>query len=124
MKKIILSGVLIIALSAGFVFAQMNQGSMMGHYGHGMMNRNWMGMPMMSGMGMSGMMGSSVVATEDGGIVVMSFNKLYKFDKNLKLVKEADIPFDKEHIQQMMQNMRSMRMMWSNQGSGNTNPQK
>ena len=112
MKKTALIGALIIVLSAGIVFAQMsNSGGMMGKKGQGMMSGNMMDMPMMSGMHMSGMMGSNIVATEDGGIVVMSYNKLYKFDKNLKLVKEADIPFDKEHIKKMMENMQGMGMM-------------
>ena len=121
MKKIILTGVLIIALSAGFVFAQMGRGGMMGGDNQGnMMNRNWRNTPMMSGMGMGGMMGNNIVATSDDGVVVMSFNKLYKFDRNLKLMKQAEVPFDKENIQNMIQNMRGMGMMWDNQSSETT----
>ena len=124
MKKItLLIGVIIIILTAGIVFAQMGNGGMMGNRGQGMMmNRNWMNMPMMSGM-MGGMMGGNIAVTGDGDVIVMSYNRLYKFDKNLKLVKQADIPFDKEHIQNMMENMRGMgmtwgNMMWGNQGNG------
>ena len=34
---------------------------------------------------------SSMVASNDGGVIVLSGNKLYKYDKNLNLVKEAEI---------------------------------
>ena len=101
MKKIALICVIIIVISAGFVFAQMNRGGMM-------TNRN---MSIMSGMGMAGMMGGDIVATSDDGVVVMSFNKLYKFDRDLKLVKQVEIPFDKEYIQRMIQNIRDMGTM-------------
>ena len=134
MKKITLIGVIIIILSAGIVFAQMGSGRMMGNRGQDMrMNRNWMNMPMMSGM-MGGMMGGNIAVTGDGDVIVMSYNRLYKFDRDLKLVKQADIPFDKEHIQDMMRNIQDMGMTWGNmmwgnqgngsQGSGNMNPQK
>lgn len=124
MKKIALIGALVVALSAGVAFAQMGNGRMMNGDEQGyMMNRNMMNMPMMYGRHMMGMMGNNIVATSDGGVVVMSFNKLYKFDKNLKLVKETNIPFDKEHVQKMIETMRDMGMMWGNQGSGTTGSQ-
>ena len=128
MKKITLIVVFITALTAGVVFAQMKSGGMMSGNEQGMMSGNMMNMPMMSGMHMPGMMGSNIVATEDGGVVVMSFNKLYKFDKDLKIVKEADIPFDKEHVQKMMENMQGMGMMMGGmmhgQGSMSSGSQK
>lgn len=41
---------------------------------------------------MHGMMrGASIVASTDGGVIVLNGNKLYKYDKNLNLVKEADL---------------------------------
>ena len=49
------------------------------------------------------MMGKSLVATEDGGVVVMCCNKLFKYDKDLVLQKEAEIKIDKECIQKMME---------------------
>jgi hypothetical protein len=133
MKKItLIISMAILVLSAGIVLAQMSRsGGMMGNEGKGMMmGGNMMNMPMMSGMGMAGMMGGmmggNILATKDGGVIVVSYDRLYKFDKNLKLVKQADIPFDKEHIQRMMQNMRNMGMMWGwgPQGSESTESQK
>lgn len=114
MKKIISAGVIIILLSAGIVFAQMGRGRMMGG--------DRLHMPMTSGMGMAGMMGNNIVSASDGGVIVMSFNRLYKFDKDLKLVRQTDIPLDKEHIQNMMKNMRSMGIIWSDQDLDSTEP--
>ncbi len=34
----------------------------------------------------------SMIATTDGGVAVMSGGKIYKFDRNLKMVGEAEIP--------------------------------
>ena len=50
----------------------------------------------MHGMMMKKMMERQMVATEDGGVVVMVGNKLLKYDKNLKLVKEAELKIDYE----------------------------
>jgi len=47
------------------------------------------------------MMHKCVVATSDGGIVVMIGNKLTKYDKNLNLVKEAEIKIDMEAMKKM-----------------------
>ena len=49
------------------------------------------------------MMGKSLVATEDGGVVVLLGNKLFKYDKDLVLQKEAEIKIDKEFMQKMME---------------------
>jgi hypothetical protein len=51
---------------------------------------------------MRGMMSPSIVATADGGVVVRSFNRLMKFDKDLNLVKQADIPFDAKAMAESM----------------------
>ena len=40
------------------------------------------------------MMEKQIVATKDGGIVVMLGNKLFKYDKNLRLVNEAERKID------------------------------
>jgi hypothetical protein len=69
--------------------------------GGGMMNRPDKGCSMMSMHSMMGMM-SSIVATSDGGVVVMIGNKLYKYDKNLNLVKETEIKLDMKGMQRMM----------------------
>jgi len=49
------------------------------------------------------MMGKSLVATADGGVVVMCCNKLFKYDKDLVLQKEAEIKIDMEAMQKMME---------------------
>lgn len=41
---------------------------------------------------MRGMSFRQVVATTDGGVVVLTGNKLSKFDKNLNLVKQIELP--------------------------------
>jgi hypothetical protein len=59
---------------------------------------------------MQGMMGSmmskQIIATTDGGIVVLAGNKITKFDKDLNLVKEAEIKMDMEGMQKMMLQMK------------------
>ena len=40
------------------------------------------------------MMEKQIVATKDGGVVVMVGKKLFKYDKNLNLVKEAELKID------------------------------
>jgi hypothetical protein len=47
-------------------------------------------------------MEKQMVATSDGGIVLTVGNKLYKYDSNLNLQKEVEIPFNKDC---MMKNM-------------------
>jgi hypothetical protein len=54
--------------------------------------------PMMGMMNMTG----NLVATTDGGVVVLMGNKLYKFDKKLNLIKETEIKVDGEHMPVMM----------------------
>ena len=48
------------------------------------------------------MMGKSLVATADGGVVVWLGNKLFKYDKDLVLQKEVEIKIDIEGMQKMM----------------------
>jgi hypothetical protein len=45
------------------------------------------------------MMRPIIIATEDGGVVVMIANKLMKFDKNLALVGETKIKMDFEGME-------------------------
>ena len=69
-----------VSLSASSVFAgQMKDGMMDG----GMMKM----MHMMHGM----MRSSTMVVSNDGGVIVLTGSKLYKYDKNLNLIKEAEI---------------------------------
>jgi Spy/CpxP family protein refolding chaperone len=51
---------------------------------------------------MMGMSRTSMAATSDGGVVIQSGTKLYKYDKNLNLVKETQIKIDTEGMQKMM----------------------
>ena len=94
----------------------------------GMIQRGMMqGKGMMGGMGMMGgkpgrcmcgmmmksmAMGKSMVATDDGGVVVMVGNKLYKYDKNLELKKEVEIKMDMVTMENMMKRMKEMCPNW------------
>jgi len=49
--------------------------------------QEYMGM----GMRMMGMMQKQMVATNDGGVILLLGNKLIKYDKDLNLVKEAEV---------------------------------
>jgi hypothetical protein len=86
----------------------------------GMMDKGMMGQGMMKkGMMSQGMMGSmlekKLVATQDGGVVVWVGNKLIKYDKDLKLVKEVELKVDMPKMQQKMkENMPDM------EGTGET----
>ena len=86
----------------------------------GMMMGNHMNMPMMSGMNM-GM--TRMIATADGGIIVISMGKLYKYDNDLNLKKEIDIPMDFEHMKKMQMKMKDMGMMGRMQESEPTESQ-
>jgi hypothetical protein len=100
MKKGLLIAMLVAFLAAisiakiSFVSADdMKGGGMMGG---DMMKGDMMGKGAMMGgkmMGMCGMMHPTptIVATSDGGIVVLTGNKLTKYDKNLNVVKEAEL---------------------------------
>lgn len=104
----------------------MMRGGMMNRGGaqRGMMGNNAM-MPMMREMMTQNMMQSmaqeGLVATSDGGLVVLAAGKLMKYDGSLNLVKEVDLKVDYENMQQRMQRMmESMPMMRSGmmRGSG------
>jgi hypothetical protein len=46
------------------------------------------------------MMSKSMVATPDGGVIVMVGHKLQKYDKDLVLQKEVDLKMDKEEMKE------------------------
>jgi hypothetical protein len=113
MKKIIilLTTVAVVGVGSYVVFAKGHMGGTMSgrRQAHGMMDSNdmmmqkgMMGKEMMGqqhgmvGMHpMSGMMcSSSLVATQDGGVIVLVGDKLLKYDKDLNLVKEAELKID------------------------------
>lgn len=69
------------------------------------------GMRMGKGMGcdcgkMCMMMQKQMIATSDGGVIVLAGNKLYKYDKNLNLAKEAEVKMDLEGMKKMMDQMK------------------
>ena len=53
-----------------------------------------------------------MVATSDGGVIVMAGHKLFKYDKDLNLVKEVELKtrveltFDAGSLQDMMKSMK------------------
>jgi len=54
------------------------------------------------------MMQKEMIATEDGGVVVLVGNKLIKYDKNLNVVKEAEIKIDTEGMMKKMKECKDM----------------
>ena len=79
-----------------------DKGGMMGEGG-----KMGMGKGMM--MSMHGMMmqmaEKSVVATPDGGVIIVSFNKIVKYDKDLNFVKEVELKTDVDGMSKMMVEM-------------------
>ena len=107
MKKIVfLTPVLMIVLSIGSLsFAE----EMKGMDGKdSMMKKGMMGKDMMGHMMMKSMMDKSVVPTSDGGIVIVAGNKITKYDKDLNVVKEADVKVDMEAMKKQMGDMMKM----------------
>ena len=80
----------------------MQKGDMMGQ--GKMMMKN----PMQDMM-MKAMMEKTMVATPDGGVIVMAGNKLLKYDQDLNLVKEVEIKIDMESMRKSM--MKDCPMM-------------
>ncbi len=58
------------------------------------------------------MMKPSLVATSDGGIVMLSANKLQKYDKNLNLVKEVETKMDMPWMGSDGMKMKKQCPMW------------
>jgi len=106
-SKRILTVALIVAGLAGAaaaVWAQAQDGRRPGQ-GRGMtMMRGQMGDGGMCGM----MLGrTQLLATNDGGVVVMLGNKLYKYDRELKLTREAELKIDAEAMQRLQRQMQN-----------------
>ncbi|MBN2097531.1 MAG: hypothetical protein JW714_03515 [Candidatus Omnitrophica bacterium] len=59
-----------------------------------------------STMGPGMMMGKQMVASDDGGVIVMVGNKLLKYDRDLNLKKEVEIKLNPEAMQKMMMQMK------------------
>jgi hypothetical protein len=89
MKKILLAVLVLSVLILAPAFAEETQKDAM----PGMTLDKPMGMPM-SGMGKMccPMMGKTqMVATDEGGVIVLAGNKLMKYDADLNLVKEVEV---------------------------------
>jgi len=54
---------------------------------------------------MGSMMERKMIATSDGGVVVINGTKLDKFDKDLNFVKETELKSDTAGMQSMMRQM-------------------
>jgi len=88
MKKIVLSLIVLSLLASGAAFAGETQKNEM----PGMSTEKPMGMPAMGKMNCPPMMGKvQMVATDEGGVIVLAGGKLLKYDADLNLVKEVEI---------------------------------
>jgi hypothetical protein len=67
-----------------------------------------MGKGKMMGQMMMKVMEKSVTATSDGGIVVLAGNHLVKYDKDMNIIKEADVKVDMDAMQKDMEGMMKM----------------
>ena len=103
---VVITAVIVIGIS-GLAMAQINEMGKekmggkcckMGMMGKEKMEDKMMGMHSM----MKSMMERSVVATSDGGVVVVMGNTLTKYNKDLKIVKEVELTMDMEGMQKMM----------------------
>lgn len=102
--------VLVVGLST-ICFAEqqmVNKESQKSMMGSGMMMQQGQkeGMRPMPSMMMKSMMEKSMVATQDGGVVVLIGNKLLKYDKNLNLQKEVEIKIDTVAMKDKMMPMQ------------------
>jgi hypothetical protein len=52
------------------------------------------------------MMEKKLMATQDGGLVLMMGNKLIKYDASMNMVKEVEIKMDMEAMKNMMEDMK------------------
>jgi hypothetical protein len=120
--------VLVVVLGTYALFAQPadspQRGSGMGR--GGMMGRGMMQGGGADGMGCPGcaamcgaMMQESIMATDDGGVIVAVAGKLIKYDARLQKVNEANIDVDwtamHQRMRQMMQNCPMMQQMMKQQ---------
>ena len=95
MKRKISLFTVAVFLTAGLAFAgemhgQAGNGMMHGQAGDGMMWKRMMHHGMMEK--------AEMVASNDGGVIVMMGNKLFKYDRNLNLVKEVELKIDMESM--------------------------
>ena len=75
-------------------------------------------------MGKMMMGGKELLATQDGGVVLMIGNKLIKYDSQLNLVKETEIKIDMEAMQKAMEEMKKNCPMCSKECDRNKGEKK
>ena len=118
MQKTIILAAIVALVAAGsyvvFASEQMGGGMMRGGMMRGNENRE-QGMEQEGMMGWDGMMGpmmrsASLVAGPDGGVIVLMGNELFKYNKDLELVKQTEVKFNWENWQKMMMQRRNMMM--------------
>lgn len=97
---------LVVGILAFAVSAQAEQDGEMKGMKDGMKGKGMKG-GMMMGMGM--MQKSEMVASSDGGVIVMSGGKLTKYDKDLNVIKEVELkkPSDSKGMCPMCSRMKS-----------------
>ena len=80
--------VTVLVLASGVAYAHEHGEEKEGMMKHGMM---------------MGMMHKEMIATSDGGVVIVIGNKIVKYDRNLKLVNQADLPQAEDSSKMMKQ---------------------
>ena len=112
-KSIVVVTVGVVLMITGLALSQMgdkDQGmmakktEMMEDRGSMMGSKGMMGMHDMM-MKMSDMMHKTVIATSDGGFVIVGPDKITKYDKDLNVFKEVELKADTEGIKRMMGDM-------------------
>jgi len=83
----------------------------------------------MGGMKMEGgyemMMGKpSIVASNDGGVIILMGHKLYKYDKNLNLIKEVELKMDMPDMKGMKKDCPMCQKMMNKDHSMNQSPEE
>lgn len=87
-------------LVMGYCFAERpsmaeSQQSMLPEHKGMMAGKGKMGdRPMMAKQAMAKMMPAQMVATKDGGVIILKGKTLLKYDRNLELIKKVDLEFD------------------------------
>lgn len=112
-KTILTASALSVLTLLTFVYSQGPAAGPRPGMGQGMMDSTrhakMMGKPMMMGGMMGGMMGHSLVATADGGVVLMMGNRLYKYDKNLAAIKDVEVKIDTASLRKWRETMQSLK---------------
>lgn len=105
-SRITIAALLIVCTSVLFVFARdrMHKGEKAGKNACEACCMK-KGMCSMHGMMMKCMMDKKMTATQDGGVVVLVAGKLMKYDKDLKMVGEADLKINVNEVQERMKKM-------------------